>query len=269
MLTTSFPPEDRDWGLVDKSDLLSRSGEDTFQKSVWLHCYRNALLRRLYLPHRFVAFLEVELLELKNLSPNFKPHPMDVLACIALTHDGSPESRRFTPREGAADFYTTGEKKLWAMPASPARYPEQLHSEKPSSPVVGAQSASQTWQERAMLRFPLMDTTSTDGPVASFDKPPQCLQISVFEKKGFFGDQRLGDAIIDLTDLSDTKPFTKFVGLSLDSANYTYWYVFAHVLLVFGRIAHLHFEQTTQNQVHQRASQHPLHAHDDRRGARA
>lgn len=146
---------------------------------------------------------------------------MEVVACVGLSHDSSPEAQKLNPRPGATDFVTTPEKKLWALPASPARYPQQ--SVPSTSPVVGAQSASHTWRDRALLKFPLMDETSPEGPVASFDKPPQSLNISIFERKGFFGDQRLGDAVIDLTDLSDTKPFTKFVGLSLDNTNYTYW----------------------------------------------
>ena len=146
---------------------------------------------------------------------------MEVLACVGLSEDASPESRKLSPRPGATDFVTTPEKKLWAMPASPVRYPQQ--SGTATTPVVGTQSASHAWRERALLKFPLLDETSPDGPVASFEAPPQSLHISIFEKKGFFGDQRLGDAVIDLADLSDTKPFTKFVGLSLDNTNYTYW----------------------------------------------
>ena len=97
---------------------------------------------------------------------------MDVVACVGLSHDTFQDSRKLQPRPGATDFVTTPEKKLWALLASPARYPQAAAP--PTSPVVGVpETTSHVWREQALLKFPLPDQISRNDTGPTFDKPPQ------------------------------------------------------------------------------------------------
>jgi hypothetical protein len=188
------PPWERD----DGSDLQMHQGatvEPTaFQNAIRQHLYRNALFRRLRMPQRFLALVQVELLDLKNLTAPGGAS-LSVYALLRLKRQGS--SAPLTHKARTLDSAATQPMKIGK-------------STGPNAPA--------SWGSLVRFRFPLPEDVNCDG--TSFDEdrealfkgPPSMLQLSVYEKK-FMSDIKLGGADVKLDALANGGQMEEWVPL--------------------------------------------------------
>ena len=118
-----------------------------YSNSIRKHLYRNALFRRLNLPQRFLALVQVELLDLKNLtSPGGSPS-LTVFALLRLKRPGS--SARLTNKARTLDSVATPATKVGK-------------SSGPNAPA--------SWGSVVRFRFPLPEDVSCDGVSSDGDR---------------------------------------------------------------------------------------------------
>lgn len=177
-LATVHPP----WERAAGGDMQFTNGAVTepppFENSIRQHLYRNALFRRLRMPQRFLALVQVELLDLKNLIAPGGSLSMSVYALLRLKREGSTAA--LTNKARTLDTAATHPVKLG----------------KTSGP-----NAPASWGSVVRFRFPLPEHASVDGVSHDSDRellfkgPPRVLQVSVYEKK-LLVDYSLGTADI-------------------------------------------------------------------------
>lgn len=193
-IASVHPPWERDSG----GDILMNQGEviepSSYENSIRRHHYRNALFTRLDLPQRFLALIQVELLDLKNLnSPS--AGSVSVYALLRLKRPGS--SAPLTHKARTLDSAVTQPVKIGK-------------SSGPNAPA--------SWGSLVRFRFPLPEGVFCDG--RSFDEdrealfkgPPCILQLSVYEKK-FMSETELGGADVELDALTSGGQLEEWVPL--------------------------------------------------------
>jgi len=193
-IASVYPPWERDTG-GDLQMIQGTINEPTpFQNSIRQHMYRNALFRRLDLPQRFLALVQVELLDLKNLNTSGGAS-LSVFALLRLKRQGS--SAPLTHKARTLDSATTLPVKI-------------VKSSGPNAPA--------SWGSLVRFRFPLPEDVNCDG--TSFDEdrealfkgPPCTLQLSIYEKK-FMSDFSLGEADVKLDALTSGGQMEEWVPL--------------------------------------------------------
>ena len=170
-----------------------------YVNSIRQHLYRNSLFRRLGLPQRFLALIQVELLDLKNLTSPGGSLSLSVYSLLRLkrSRSGPP----LTVKARTLDSVATHPMKLGK-------------SSGPNAPA--------SWGSLVRFRFPLPEYTSTDGisfdgdREALFKGPPSVLQVSVYEKK-FMSDSYLGGADVKLDGLSSGGQLEEWVPLKTET----------------------------------------------------
>eukprot|EP00557_Chaetoceros_sp_GSL56_P000287 CAMPEP_0176502390 /NCGR_PEP_ID=MMETSP0200_2-20121128/14724_1 /TAXON_ID=947934 /ORGANISM="Chaetoceros sp., Strain GSL56" /LENGTH=3205 /DNA_ID=CAMNT_0017901451 /DNA_START=45 /DNA_END=9663 /DNA_ORIENTATION=+ len=194
-IASVYPPWERDAG----GDLQVTNGNEsqpsTFINSVRQHLYRNTLFRRLNLPQRFLALLQVEILDLKNLTAPGGSLSVTAYALLRLKRETS--NAPLTLKARTLDSASTEPRKI----------------NKSSGP-----NAPASWGSVVRFRFPLPEEVNCDG--VSFDSdrealfkgPPSVLQISVYEKK-FMSHSCLGGADVCLDSLSTSGQVEEWVPL--------------------------------------------------------
>ena len=198
-LATVQPPWERSAG----GDLLLCDGINTepsiYENSIREHLYRNSLFERMKLPQRFVALIQVELLDLKNLTSPGGSLSLTVYSLLRLKRARS--SAPMTSKARTLDSVSTAPVKLT----------------KTSGP-----NAPASWGSLVRFRYPLPENTDIEGKC--FDKdceslfkgPPSVLQVSVYEKK-FMSDSYLGGADIKLDGLSSGGQLEEWVPLKTET----------------------------------------------------
>ena len=182
-LATVHPP----WERASSGDLQFINGvmsePPPFMNSIRQHLYRNALFRRLSMPQRFLALVQVELLDLKNLTAPGGSLAMSVYALLRLKREGSTP-----PLANKARTLDTA-----------ATQPVKLgKSSGPNAPA--------SWGSVVRFRFPLPEQASVDGVSFDMDRellfkgPPNVLQLSVYERK-LLVDSSLGSADVRMDGL--------------------------------------------------------------------
>jgi hypothetical protein len=184
-LATVHPP----WERAAGGDLHYTHGVLTepppYMNSLRQHLYRNALFRRLGMPQRFLALVQVELLDLKNLTAPGGSLSMSVYALLRLKRDGAAVQAALTNKARTLDTATTQPVKLGK-------------SSGPNAPA--------SWGSVVRFRFPLPEQASVDGVSFDLDReqlfrgPPVVLQVSVYEKK-LLVDHSLGTADVRVDGL--------------------------------------------------------------------
>ena len=184
-LAAVHPPWERSSG----GDLQVRGGvlaePEPFANSIRQHLYRNALFQRLELPQRFLALVQVELLDLKNLTSPGGALAMSVYSLLRLK------------RRGSSGVLSNKTRTLDTASTSPVRL---------GKPTGVGPNAPASWGSVVRFRYPLPDETSVDGTSfdsdreALFKGPPSVLQITVYEKK-LLVDHALGTADVDMDGL--------------------------------------------------------------------
>ena len=213
-INSVHPPWERDAG----GDLQVNNGIVT-QSSIYMNCigrhlYRNALFHRLKLPQRFIALIQIEILDLKNLtSPGGSPS-ITAYALLRLKREAS--NAPLTQKARTLDSACTEAKKI----------------NKSSGP-----NAPASWGSVVRFRFPLPDGVNCDGLSSDIDRealfkgPPNVLQLSVYEKK-FMTTQALGVADIQLDSLSTGSQLEEWAPLRSTNNDIT-WFARLRLTLRF------------------------------------
>eukprot|EP00536_Pseudo-nitzschia_multiseries_P014720 jgi/Psemu1/246275/estExt_Genewise1.C_7590016 len=198
-LATVHPPWERSAG----GDLLLRDGINTepsiYENSIRVHLYRNSLFETMKVPQRFVALIQVELLDLKNLTSPGGSLSLTVYSLLRLKRARS--SSPLTSKARTLDSVSTDPIKL----------------AKTSGP-----NAPASWGSLVRFRFPLPENTDIEGKCndrdceSLFKGPPSVLQVSVYEKK-FMSDSYLGGADIKLDGLSSGGQLEEWVPLKTET----------------------------------------------------
>ena len=191
------------WERASGGDLQLRNGSVTepvaYVNSIRQHLYRNAIFRTLDLPQRFLALIQVELLDLKNLTSPGGSLSLTVYSLLRLKRSRSRAP--LTVKARTLDSVATHPVKLGK-------------SSGPNAPA--------TWGSLVRFRFPLPEYTAADGRSydgnreALFKGPPSVLQVSVYEKK-FMSDVFLGGADVKLDGLSSGGQLEEWVPLRMET----------------------------------------------------
>lgn len=212
-LASVHPP----WERAASGDLQLTDGKVTeppaFVNSIRRCLYRNTLYRRLNLPQRFLALVQVELLDLKNLTTPGGALSLTAYALLRLKRAGSGG---LTNKARTLD--------------SAATAPIKLH--KTSGP-----NAPASWGSVVRFRFPLPEDASVDGTSYDRDRetlfkgPPRVLQVSVYEKK-LLADHSLGTADISTDGLGAGGQIEEWVPLRSEKRGIT-WFARIRLTLRF------------------------------------
>jgi len=194
-LCSAHPPWERDAG----GDLLMKKGflmEPTpYDNSIRQHLYGNYLFRRLELPQRFLALVQVELLDLKNVTSPSGSSSLTAYALLRLKRQGS--SAPLSHKARSLDSASTQARKI--------------------SKISGP-NAPASWGSLVRFRFPLPDNVNCEGKSFDTDReslfkgPPTCLQITAYEKK-FMSDVELGGADVNIESLGSGGQIEEWVPL--------------------------------------------------------
>ena len=216
-IASVFPPWERDAG----GDLNVVNGMVTqpssYSNSFRQHLYRNSLFRRLNMPQRFIALIQVELLDLKNLTSRDGSPSLTAYALLRLKRDAS--NAPLTHKARTLDSVATEPKKI-----------------SKGSKKIGP-NPTNSWGSVVRFRFPLPEGVNCDG--VSFDKnrealfkgAPSVLQLSVYEKK-FMNDVCLGGADVKFDGLSTDSQVEEWVPLQSAGDDIT-WFAKIRLMLRF------------------------------------
>ena len=203
-IASVHPPWDRDVG----ADLQVMNGAvvepSPFLLSLKKRLYRNAIFRLLRVPQRFLALVQVELLDLKNLTAPGGSPPLTAFALLRLKRTGS--TAPLTLKARTLDSASTRPKRI-------------SRSSGPNAPA--------SWGTLVRFRFTLPEDVSCDcvsydsDREALFKGPPSVLQISVYEKK-FMSDLLLGGANVKLDALNSGGQLEEWVPLRSNKDSITW-----------------------------------------------
>ena len=216
-LACVHPPWERSAG----GDLQVSHGQvkepEPFDNAIRQHLYRNSLFRRLGLPQRFMALMQVELLDLKNLTSPTGSLSLSVYGLLRLK------------RKGSSGVLSNKTRTLDTAQTLPVRLG------KPSG--VGP-NAPATWGSVVRFRFPLPEGVNVDGSSLDADReslfrgPPSVLQISVYEKK-LLVDTALGTADISTDGLWAGGQLEEWVPLRSEKHGGIHWFARIRLTLRF------------------------------------
>ena len=221
-ISTSHEQGEREAGGPAVTELTSSTlgASDPYHSCLARHLYRNALFERIGMPHRFVAVLQIDTFALKDLSPHkyisgVASTPIEVYAVARLVRTGG----RKTETKALTDTLVTPARKIEA-----------------NKQDVTSQPSEYSWREQGVLRFPLPDKVLAIGPFTeggdkNIRQPPRKLQLSVYETRSFFSDQKLGELELPLSGLSDERPFRDWLPLSSEKG--AAWFVHVQMQLRF------------------------------------
>jgi len=214
-LASVHPPWERDAGgdLQMKSKIIIEP--TPFANSIRQHLYRNMLFRRLQVPQRFLALLQVELLDLKNLTSPAGSSSLMAYALLRLKRPGS--GAPLTHKARTLDSACSQPQKIVKISG-------------PNAPA--------SWGSLVRLRFPLPEGVDCDGISydddceALFKGPPSVLQLTVYEKK-FMSDTALGGADIKLDALASGGQLEEWVPLRAPNDGEITWFARVRLTLRF------------------------------------
>merc|ERR1712238_106768 len=204
-LCSAHPPWERGAG----GDLLMKKGflmePCPYDNSIRQHLYGNYLFRRLELPQRFLALLQVELLDLKNVTHPSGSSSVTAYALLRLKRQGS--SAPLNHKARSLDSACTQARKI-------------SKSSGPNAPA--------SWGSLVRFRFPLPENVNSKGKSFDTDReslfkgPPTSLQITVYEKK-FMSDVELGGADVSLGSLGSDGQIEEWVPLRAGTDGITWF----------------------------------------------
>jgi len=215
-LASVHPP----WERAAGGDLQIRGGvvaePEPFSNGIREHLYRNALFRRLDLPQRFLALVQVELLDLKNLTSPGGTLSLSVYALLRLK------------RRGSSGVLSNKTRTLDTASTTPVRL---------GKPTSVGPHAPASWGSVVRFRYPLPDDVAMDGSSCDIDRealfkgPPSVLQLTVYEKK-LLVDHALGTADVDMDGLSAGGQVEEWVPLRSEK-NGIHWFARIRLTLRF------------------------------------
>jgi len=221
-LTKSFATVQPPWKCSTGGDMLLRDGNNIepsiYENAIREHLYRNSLFQMMKLPQRFVALIQVELLDLKNLTSPGGSLSLTVYSLLRLKRARS--NAPLTSKARTLDSVSTAPVKL----------------AKTSGPNSGP-NAPASWGSLVRFRYPLPENTDIEGKCydraceSLFKGPPSVLQVSVYEKK-FMSDTYLGGADVQLNGLSSGGQLEEWVPLKTNKQSIN-WFARIRLTLRF------------------------------------
>ena len=218
VLTKALASVHAPWGRAAGGDVVpvETSESNSFSNSIRQHLYRNMLYRQLQLPQRFVALVQVELLDLKNLTSQSGALSLYVYALARLKRDAS------------GSVLSNKSRTLDTAATQPVRLGKSTGPNAPAS-----------WGSVVRFRFPLPEDVSVEGASydpdreALFKGPPSILQVTVYEKK-LLVDHSLGSADIEMDGLWGGGQLEEWVPLrSEKNGNSISWFARMRLTLRF------------------------------------
>ncbi|KAL7521427.1 hypothetical protein ACHAWX_006106 [Stephanocyclus meneghinianus] len=213
-LCSAHPSWERDAG----GDLLMNGGflmePSPYENSIRQHLYGNSLFRSLKLPQRFLALVQVDLLDLKNVTTPSGSSSLTAYAMLRLKRKGS--SAPLNHKARSLDSAMTQARKI--------------------SKISGP-NAPASWGSIVRFRFPLPEDVNCEGKSFDPDReslfkgPPTCLQVTVYEKK-FMSDVELGSADVSLDSLGTGGQIEEWVPLRVGKDGIT-WFARMRISLRF------------------------------------
>lgn len=206
------------WERDTGGDLRMKGGflmePSPYENSIRQHLYGNSLFRRLEVPQRFIALMQVELLDLKNVTSPSGASTLTAYALLRLKRQGS--SAPLNHKARSLDSACTQARKI--------------------SKISGP-NAPASWGSVVRFRFPLPEDVNCEG--ISFDRDteslfkgaPSTLQITVYEKK-FMSDVELGRADVKLDALGSGGQLEEWVPLHTGKDGIT-WFARIRLTLRF------------------------------------
>ena len=221
-LTKAMASVQPPWERAAGGDLQLHNGMVSepvpYTNSIRQHMYRNSIFRRLDLPQRFIALIQVELLDLKNLTSPGGSLSLTVYSLLRLKR--SKSNAPLNTKSRTLDTVATSPMRLGKTSGS------NLGPNLPAS-----------WGSLVRFRFPLPEETTADGKShcanreVLFKGPPSALQVSVYEKK-FMSDTALGGADVKLDGLSPGGQLEEWVPLRNESSGIN-WFARIRLTLRF------------------------------------
>jgi hypothetical protein len=213
-IASVLPPWERDAGADLNTSEGASDEPPPLISNIRRHLYRNHIFRRLRLPQRFLALVQVEMLDLKNLTSPGGTSTISAYCLLRLHRKGAsaPLSHKAKP----LDSCTTEPKKIGK-------------SSGPNAPA--------SWGTVVRFRFPLPEDVDCDGVSHDIDRetlfkgPPNVLQVAVYEKK-FISDMLLGTADISLDGLNCNGGLEEWVPLKKGKSGIT-WFTRIRISLRF------------------------------------
>jgi hypothetical protein len=190
-----------------------------FLNSVSQHLYRNTLFRRLKTPQRFLALIQIELLDLKNLTSPLGMSALTVYALLRLKR--GPSGAPLHNKSRTLDSVATHPMKLGKTsgPNAPASWGSVVRFRFPLPEDVTCDAVSYDGDREALFKVrchvfvrPFAIVRIWLNILFHWQGPPCVLQISVYEKK-FMTDTFLGGADVKLDDLSTVGQLEEWVPL--------------------------------------------------------
>jgi len=199
---------------IAQGDLVapqSLAGLDPYSTCIAKHLYRNLMFTRLKMPHRYMALVQVELLDLKKLAPTPSPNKMEVYAVLRLQRRGS--SVVLSNKTRTLDSIMIQPKKI----------------------VTDSNSQSTPWGGKAAFRFALPEAYLRLEGAADYRHvvnrgAPKVLHICVYSKH-FIMDSCLGDVEIPLTAITDNNHLDEWLPLRCEKG--TSWFMHVKLKLRF------------------------------------
>jgi len=196
------------WERAAGGDLLMREGflmePSPYENSIRQHLYGNSLFRSLNLPQRFVALVQVDLLDLKNVTTPSGTSSLTAYAMLRLKRKGG--SAPLNHKARSLDSAITQSRKI--------------------SKISGP-NAPASWGSIVRFRFPLPEDVNCEGKSFDPDReslfkgPPTSLQVTVYEKK-FMSDVELGGADVSLESLGTGGQIEEWVPLRVGKDGITW-----------------------------------------------
>ena len=153
-LTKALCSAHSSWERDSGGDLLMNKGflmePSPYEISIRHHLYGNDLFRRLDLPQRFLALVQVELLDLKNITSPSGSSALSAYALLRLKRQGS--SAPLNHRARSLDSACTQVRKI---------------------SKISGQNAPASWGSYVRFRFPLPEDVNCEGK--SFDRDRELL----------------------------------------------------------------------------------------------
>ena len=216
-IAASYPP----WEKGCIGDLQLTNGKVTepppFVNSIRRYLFRNSLYRRLDLPQRFIAIIQVELMDLKNLTTPGGSLSLTAYALLRLK------------RIGSSGILTNNARTIDSASTSPIKL------NKTSGP-----NAPASWGSIVSFRFALPEVadgansnhTNNRDRETLFKGPPRVLQISVYEKK-MLADHAIGSADVNMDGLSSGGQIEEWVPLRSEKLGTISWFSRIRISLRF------------------------------------
>ncbi len=204
------------WERAAGGDLIigSEPSQSPYMNSIRKMLYRNSIFRALRLPQRFITLIQVELLDLKNLT---SPGGSLTLTVYALLRP---------KRAGHGANLTNKARTLDSAATQPVKLTKSTGPNAPAS-----------WGSVVRFRFGLPEDVSIDGTSKDSDQesifkgPPTFLQLSVYEKK-LLVDHLLGSADVSMDGLWPGGQLEEWVPLRSDKSSIT-WFARIRLTLRF------------------------------------